>query len=164
MGALLSLLATETMTHRPPGSSSAAAIATDVQPLGPADVGAAAALWEAAALTRPWNDPRADFHAALGCPTAAVLGRRDGDTLVGTVMAGFDGHRGWLYYLAVAPGRRGEGIGRALVAAAEAWLEGQGASAVRLMLRDGNEAGGFYRALGYDAQAVTVWGRPLRGG
>lgn len=133
-----------------------------VVPLGASDAGAAVALWRAAGLTRPWNDPHADFAAALACPVAMVLGVREAARLVGTVMAGYDGHRGWIYYLAVAEERRGCGIGRRLAAAAEAWLREQGAPKAQLMVRDGNDgAAGFYRALGYERGAVAVFGRWL---
>ena len=118
-------------------------------------------LWQACGLTRPWNDPRADFAQALATPTATVLVQRDGGTIAGGVMVGFDGHRGWVYYLAVASERRGQGIGRALMAAAEAWLRERGARKLQLMLRDGNPASSFYEALGYSRQPVATYGRFL---
>ena len=75
-------------------------------------------------------------------------------------MVGFDGHRGWLYYLAVDPALQGRGIGRSLVVAAEAWLAAQGAGKVQLMVRTGNAAAtGFYAALGYTDQECVVLGR-----
>ena len=73
------------------------------------DAEAVIALWRACGLTRPWNDPAADFARAVEGPTSAVLLRREGDALAASVMVGFDGHRGWVYYLAVAPGRRRAG-------------------------------------------------------
>ncbi|WCT74048.1 GNAT family acetyltransferase [Sphingomonas naphthae] len=135
--------------------------------LDPAETEAAVALWQAAGLTRPWNDPRADIAAALACPTATILAAREdgggtGDRLVATVMAGFDGHRGWLYYLAVADDRRGQGLGRAMVAAAEAWLAAEGAPKVQLMIRADNAAArGFYGRLGYEQSDVMVVGKRL---
>lgn len=118
-------------------------------------------LWQAGGLTRPWNDPEADFAAALGNPSSTVLVRTDGDRVIATVMAGYDGHRGWLYYLAVAPEQQGHGHGRALVAAAEDWLAGRGAVKVQLMVREGNPVAEFYAGLGYQEQDVTTWGRRL---
>ena len=79
--------------------------------------------------------------------------------MVGTVMVGDDGHRGWLYYLAVAPDHRGQGIARALVAAAEDWLRKRGVRKVQLMVRSGNDATGLYAALGYEPATVTVMAR-----
>ena len=77
------------------------------------------ALWQAAGLTRPWNDPGADFDLALANPTSTILLTRDDDAIIGTVMVGFDGHRGWVYYLASDPSRLKGGIGRTLMSAAE---------------------------------------------
>lgn len=75
----------------------------------------------------------------------------DAGELVGTVMAGYDGHRGWLSCLASAPSRRGEGIARALVTRAEELLEAMGCPKVQLMVRPENTAArGFYDALGYE--------------
>jgi len=120
------------------------------------------ALWHAAGLTRPWNDPFADYDLALAGPQSAVLLARDGDTLLGSVMVGFDGHRGWVYYLAADPQRRGQGVGRALMEAAEAWLRTCGSPKVQLMVRGDNAAArGFYNALGYDLQDVLTLGRRL---
>lgn len=126
------------------------------------DAGEVTALWEACGLTRPWNDPGADFALAVRLPQSAVLVARDGDVLAGSVMVGFDGHRGWVYYLAVAPGKRGGGIGRALMAAAEQWLRERGAPKLQLMVRDDNaDALGFYEALGLERQKVVTLGRFL---
>jgi len=126
-----------------------------------ADCHAVVALWEVSGLIRPWNDPHRDFAQALSGPSSTVLVARDGDALVGSVMAGFDGHRGWAYYLAVAPNSRRKGLGRALMEAAESWLRAQGAVKVQLMVRNGNDAIGFYEALGLERQDVVVLGRFL---
>ncbi|MEG3175757.1 GNAT family acetyltransferase [Sphingomonas sp. RB3P16] len=129
---------------------------------GPADAAAVIALWQACGLTRPWNDPAVDFALALGEGNATILLARDGGTVVGSVMVGFDGHRGWVYYLAVAPDARGRGLGRALMAAAEHWLRERGAPKVQLMVRGDNVAAlGFYAALGLARQDVVVLGRFL---
>ncbi|WP_267386087.1 GNAT family acetyltransferase [Sphingomonas sp. GC_Shp_3] len=129
-----------------------------------ADAVETVALWHACGLTRPWNDPHADFALALATSTSTILLARDGDTLIGSVMVGFNGHRGWIYYLAVAPNRRRGGIGRALMAAAEAWLAEHDAPKVQLMVRDTNDAAlGFYARLGYAPQAVVTLGRFLNG-
>jgi ribosomal protein S18 acetylase RimI-like enzyme len=126
------------------------------------DADAAVALWNACGLTRPWNDPHADFARALATPTAAMLLARDAAVVAGTVMVGHDGHRGWIYYLAVAPDRRGQGTGRALMAAAEDWLRAAGVPKVQLMVRSGNAVAlDFYAALGLERQDVVVLGRFL---
>jgi ribosomal protein S18 acetylase RimI-like enzyme len=118
------------------------------------------ALWNAAGLTHPWNDPLADFDLALATETSTVLVKADGNAIVGSVMVGFDGHRGSVYYLAVLPVRRGAGIGRALMAAAEEWLQTRGALKIQMMVRGSNAAArGFYQALGYAVQDVVTIGR-----
>ena len=83
------------------------------------DIEAAAALWRQAGLTRPWNPPELDLRRALDGHTSTVLGAFDDERLVGTVMVGHDGHRGWVYYLAVDESRRGTGLGKRLMTAAE---------------------------------------------
>ena len=134
----------------------------DIAPLDPSEAAQATALWQETGLVRSWNDPQADVAAALACPTCNILAARDAGRVVGTVMAGYDGHRGWLYYVAVAPDHRGHGLGRALVAEAERWLAGQGARVIRLMVRAENEAvTGYYRALGYEDGNMIVMGKKL---
>jgi ribosomal protein S18 acetylase RimI-like enzyme len=113
-----------------------------------ADEAAVTALWKACGLTVPYNDPAADFHFALGKPNSDILVT---DDLSGTVMVGHDGHRGWLYYLAVAPARQRQGVGRILVCAAEAWLAARGVPKVQLMVRETNQAvAAFYQRLGFE--------------
>jgi GNAT superfamily N-acetyltransferase len=89
------------------------------------------ALWEACGLTRPWNDPAADFARAIDGATSAVLLLEEESGLAASVMVGCDGHRGWVYYLAVAPDRRRAGLGRRMMAAAEAWLLARGAPKIQ---------------------------------
>lgn len=133
-----------------------------IEEAGAADREAVVTLWQAVELTRPWNDPRADFDRAVAGATSAVLVLRDGGTLLGTTMVGEDGHRGWVYYLAVAEAARGQGHGRALIAAAESWLRARGCPKLQLMVREGNDAAiGFYRALGLELQPVVTLGRFL---
>lgn len=135
---------------------------TGVVRLDAADADAAVALWHAAGLTRPWNDPHADFARALAEPGADVLGLRDGGELVATVLVGDDGHRGWVYYLAVAPDRQRHGLGRVLMAAAEAWLRARGCPKLNLMVRgDNGAARGFYARLGYELNDVVTLGKRL---
>ncbi|MCD2188676.1 GNAT family acetyltransferase [Actinomycetospora soli] len=131
-----------------------------IRDLAPDEHDAAIALWHAAGLTRPWNDPRSDLDRALAGPSSTVLAAvSDDDGLLGTVMVGHDGHRGWMYYLAAAV--RGRGVGRALVAAAEDRLAAH-VPKVQLMVRADNEAAAaFYGRLGYARSDVTVWQRVI---
>lgn len=121
-------------------------------------------LWHAAGLTRPWNDPVRDFDRADGGATSTVLVGVENGRILATAMVGWDGHRGWTYYLAVEPDQAGTGRGRAMMEAAEAWLAGAGAEECRLMVRRSNtEALGFYEAMGYETSDVIVMGRRLDG-
>lgn len=125
---------------------------------------AAIALWQACGLTRPWNDPYSDFRRAVEGESSVVLGTYDGGELIGTAMVGVDGHRGWVYYVASAPDRRGQGIGRGLMAAAEHWVEDRGMPKIQLMVRRANTAVvDFYSALGYGEQDCVVLGRRFDG-
>ncbi len=84
------------------------------------------------------------------------------DQLLGSVMVGADGHRGWVYYLAVAPKSQHHGIGASLMHAAEAWLRERGVPKVQLMVRDSNsQVLGFYANLGYEDAHTTVLARWL---
>ena len=131
--------------------------------LTPEDSEGVSALWDQAGLTRPWNPPEADLLRALAGETSTVLGLFDGGTLVGTVMVGHDGHRGWVYYLAVAESHRGTGLGRRLMLAAEDWLRERGVVKLQLMVRSAN-AGvlDFYDRLGYEDADVQVRAKWLR--
>lgn len=108
-------------------------------------------LWHACGLTRPWNDPRLDIARKMTVQPELFLVAEEDGIVVGSVMAGYDGHRGWLYYLAADPERQGEGIGRALVMAAEERLTAMGCPKIQLMVRPDNVgARGFYDSLGYE--------------
>ena len=126
------------------------------------DRAAVIALWEACALTRPWNDAAADFERAVeGTNSDIMLLEQDG-RLAATVMVGDDGHRGWVYYLAVDPDCREAGMGRRMMAAAETWLRERDAPKIQLMVREDNgQTIGFYNALGYEVQPVVTIGKRL---
>ena len=127
-----------------------------------ADRGAAVAIWEAVGLTRPWNQPVDDFHRALAGPTSTVLGVFDDEELVATIMVGHDGHRGWVYYLAVQPSMQGQGLGSRMMQDAEGWLRELGVVKLNLMVRHSNsDALRFYKRLGYEDAEVTVLERWL---
>ena len=119
-------------------------------------------LWEACGLTRPWNDPGADFDQAIRTATSTVLGAFEDSQVIASVMVGFDGHRGWLYYLAVTGNQQRQGIGRTMMSAAEAWLGQHGAVKIQLMVREDNATAlAFYERLGIEKQAVVTLGRRL---
>ena len=134
-----------------------------IRALADGDVEAIVALWERSDLLRPWNDPRADIALARTSPGSEIFVAHDGASLLAAIMAGSDGHRGWLYYLAVEPGRRRDGLGRDLVRYAEEWLLAQGVPKVQLMIRAENEAvREFYERIGYEVEARIVMSRRFR--
>lgn len=134
----------------------------EIGPLAESEIPAAVVLWEASGLTRPWNDPSADARRALAGPASTILAARRDGVLVGMVMTGHDGHRGWVYYLAVAADAQHGGIARALMAAAEDWCAAAGMPRLNLMVRAGNTGVlGFYDRLGYRASDVVVLQKDL---
>lgn len=128
------------------------------------DESAVVALWQACGLIRPWNPPSADIALLRGSGHGEILVATQQDGVIGSVMVGHDGHRGWIYYLAVAPSYRRRGLGGRLMRAAEAWLRERGIRKVELMIRDTNTAvTAFYARLGYDQEPVTIMSRWLDG-
>ncbi|MEA5454885.1 GNAT family acetyltransferase [Sinomonas sp. JGH33] len=133
-----------------------------LRPFAEADRAAVVALWHEAGLTRPWNDPHKDIDRAVKTWPDLFLVAEEADAVVGTAMCGYDGHRGWIYYLAVAPSRQGRGIGRTLIAEAEVRLTELGCPKVMLMVRRGNEqAHAFYGGEGYAEDDVATFGKRL---
>jgi ribosomal protein S18 acetylase RimI-like enzyme len=129
-----------------------------IRAFDPADTEPVVQLWVECGLVRPWNDPRLDIHRKMTeQPELFLVGEVDA-ALVATAMVGFDGHRGWVYYLAVTPDSRGAGYGRALMARAEELLIERGCPKINLLVRAGNEpVMEFYRSLGYaEDQAVSM--------
>ena len=129
-----------------------------------ADIPEIIALWQRCGLTREWNDPAADIALARKGPNADVLACRDGYDIVASVLVGHDGHRGWVYYVAVDPQHRHKGLGRAIMAAAEDWLRQHGIEKLQLLVRPGNaEVHAFYKALGYGVQQRVTFAKWLDG-
>ena len=136
----------------------------EIGPLEDHEIDAAVALWTEAELTRPWNNPHADARLAMAGSNSTVLAARDAKRVVATAMVGFDGHRAWVYYLAVALSHRGRGLGAALMRASEDWSRARGAPKLQLMVRSTNiAASGFYEALGYAREPVSVFSTRFEG-
>ena len=133
-----------------------------IRPYQPADEAAVVALWDRCDLTRPWNDPRKDVRRKLAVqPDLFLVGELDG-AVVGTVMVGYDGHRGWINYLGVDPACRRRGLGRALMAEAERRLRQAGCPKVNLQVRTSNaDAIEFYRRIGFAMDDVVSLGKRL---
>ena len=130
--------------------------ALSIAPIEDGDIAVVVALWQRCGLTRPWNDPAADIALARRQPNSTILIGRADDAIVATVMVGYDGHRGWVYYVATDPDRRAKGYGRAIMNAAEDWLRAAGIAKLQLLVRrDNAKAGAFYQSIGY-AEAQTI--------
>ena len=147
--------------NAPPTMSSAALA---IAPIEDGDVTAVIALWERCGLTRPWNDPAADIALARRGAHSTILIGRDGGAIIATAMVGHDGHRGWVYYVAVDPDHRAKGQGRAIMNAAEEWLRQAGIAKMQLMVRSDNaKVQAFYESIGYDEQERIIYAKWLDG-
>lgn len=137
-------------------------ITLSIRPFQLADEASVIALWARCDLIRPWNDPQKDIQRKLQLqPELFLVGVQQG-RVVATVMAGYDGHRGWLNYLASAPELRSQGLGRAMVAAAEERLRALGCAKINLQVRRSNSAAvAFYQQLGYHEDDVLSMGKRL---
>ena len=119
-------------------------------------------LWKDAGLTVPWNDPHRDIQRKLAVQSDLLLvGSIDGK-IVASVMAGYDGHRGWVYYLAVQPDLQRGGIGRQMMEEAEARLKSLGCPKIDLMVRSSNtQVIEFYKSIGYKIVDFVTMGKRL---
>jgi ribosomal protein S18 acetylase RimI-like enzyme len=134
----------------------------DIRSFRAEDEHAVVSLWERCGLVRPWNDPRKDISRKLEVRGDLFLvGIVDG-RLVASVMAGYDGHRGWMNYLAVAPENQRSGLARQMVSEVERRLRASGCPKINLQVRSDNaDAVGFYRAIGYSQDDVISLGKRL---
>lgn len=133
-----------------------------IRPFAPEDEAAVIALWQHCGLIRPWNNPRLDIARKLQVNAELFLvGEREG-RVVATVMGGYEGHRGWINYLAVAPDLQRHGLGRAMMAAVEARIRALGCPKINLQVRSDNSGViAFYRALGYRVDETVSLGKRL---
>lgn len=126
------------------------------------DEAAVIQLWKRCGLTRPWNDPRKDIARKLTEQPELFLVGVCGEEVVASAMAGFDGHRGWVYYLAVAPEYQRRSCGRQLMGEVERRLRERGCPKLNLQVRSSSaEVLAFYRKLGYVQDEVVSLGRRL---
>ena len=134
----------------------------EIRPYRESDQDAVVALWHECGLVKPWNDPMKDIHRKLGIQRDLFLvGAMDG-RLVATVMVGFEGHRGWVNYLAVSADWRKQGLGRLLMDEAEARLREIGCPKISLQIRRSNaDVVAFYRSIGYSEDDVVSMGKRL---
>jgi ribosomal protein S18 acetylase RimI-like enzyme len=134
----------------------------EIRPFRDADEDAVVALWSRCGLVRPWNDPRKDVDRKRRVqPELFLVGVMDG-TIVATAMAGYDGHRGWINYLAVDPSLRRQGLARAMMSEAETRLRALGCPKINLQIRgDNREAIAFYERIGFKNDEVVSLGKRL---
>lgn len=127
----------------------------------PADRDALITLWTRCGLIRPWNDPASDIALALNHSSASILIGESEDTLAASAMLGFDGHRGWVYYVSVDPEFRGRGFSRLIMTAAEDWLRAAGCPKLEVIIRAENIGVQLvYERLGYTREPralMTKW-------
>jgi ribosomal protein S18 acetylase RimI-like enzyme len=134
----------------------------DIRHYTEADETALIRLWARCELTRPWNDPHRDIRRKLAVRADLFLIAAIRGEVVGSVMVGYDGHRGWINYLAVDPDHRKQGLGRALMVEAELRLLREGCPKVNLQVRANNpEVVAFYQRLGYDVEEMVSMGKRL---
>ena len=134
----------------------------EIRPFHPGDADAVVALWHRCDLVRPWNDPYKDIERKLAVrPDLFLVGLIEG-TIVAAVMAGYEGHRGWINYLAVDPDHQRRGFGRAILDAAEVRLRACGCPKINLQVRASNaDVIAFYRRLGFAVDEVVSLGKRL---
>jgi ribosomal protein S18 acetylase RimI-like enzyme len=134
-----------------------------IRPYQASDLAQVLALWRACNLTIAANDPRKDIERKLAVsPQQFLLGEFEGK-VVASVMTGYEGHRGWINYLAVAPSHRRKSYGRLMMAAAEQLLDELGCPKINLQVRSANASVvAFYASLGYVIDDVVSMGKRLR--
>ncbi len=126
------------------------------------DRAALVGLWQRCGLARPWNDPDLDIDRKLAVDDGLLLVALIGDRVVAAVMAGYDGHRGWVNYLAVDPDSQGGGVGRQLIDEVERRLRALGCPKINLQIRRTNlGAVAFYESLGFVEDDAISMGKRL---
>ncbi len=134
-----------------------------IRPYNSKDEGKVLSLWQRSGLLVPWNDPRKDIQRKLQVnPEWFLIGELEGK-LMATCMAGYDGHRGWIYYLMVDPDLQGRGYGRQIMQKAEELLLEAGCPKINLQIRTNNvDVLKFYHSIGYEIDEVISMGKRLR--
>ena len=134
----------------------------EVRPFEQGDEESVAQLWADCGLVVPWNNPHRDIQRKLAVqPEMFLVGCSDGN-IIATVMAGYDGHRGWINYLAVHPEHQRAGVGRRMMEEAEILLQEAGCPKVNLQVRSKNTAVvEFYKRIGFKTDDVVSLGKRL---
>lgn len=126
------------------------------------DTDAVIGLWQACELTRPWNNPSLDIQRKMAIKDSLFLVAETDGRITGSVMGGYEGHRGWINYLAVDPTIRKQGLGRALMLEVEKRLLALGCPKINLQIREGNnDVIAFYQAIGFTDDECRSFGKRL---
>lgn len=134
----------------------------EIRSYQPGDEGDVVELWLACELVVPWNNPLRDIQRKLDDSPEWLLVGILHESLVATVMAGYEGHRGWVNYLAIDPAYQGRGLGKQMMEKVELLLASQGCPKINLQIRAGNDkVVTFYEALGYCIDPVVSMGKRL---
>lgn len=121
------------------------------------------ALWQECGLVKPQNNPDKDINRKLRVNPELLLVGVLQNKIIASVMGGYEGHRGWINYLAVHPSQQRKGYGKLIMQAVEALIYAEGCAKINLQIRVGNETvAQFYRALGYCDDAVISLGKRLQ--
>ena len=127
-----------------------------------ADQAAVIELWQLCGLTRPWNDAGLDIQCKLAVNHEWFLVEELRGQIISSAMFGYEGHRGWVNYLAVHPEHQGQGYARAMMARGEQLLLSAGCPKINLQVRSSNsQALAFYARLGYGIDEVVSLGKRL---
>ena len=133
-----------------------------VRPYSEKDLEDIVSLWDICGLSRPWNDPIKDIKRKLIVQREIFLILEKDEKILGSVMGGYDGHRGSVYYLGIHPNHKNKGFGKLLMKKIEEELIQMGCPKINLMIRDTNlDVQEFYRIIGYEKQEVVVYGKRL---
>ena len=134
----------------------------EIRPFDPVDEADVVLLWERCGLVVPWNDPHRDIGRKLRVQPDLFLVGLVGGKIVATAMAGYEGHRGWVNYLAVHPDHQRGGMGRRMMDAAEERLRAIGCPKINVQVRTSNRGViDFYRAIGFEDDEVASLGKRL---
>lgn len=134
----------------------------EIRPFREQDEAQVVALWQACGLTRPWNDPHKDIARKLQVQRELFLVAEHEARVVASVMAGYEGHRAWVNYLAVAAAHRRTGLATRLMRRVEDLMLERGCPKISLLVRSTNaEVLAFYRALGYAQDDAIPLGKRL---
>ncbi len=134
----------------------------NTRPFDKSDQQAVIDLWIDCGLVVPWNDPAKDIERKLKVdPDLFLVGELDGE-IVASVMGGYEGHRGWINYLAVSTRHQRKGYGRLIMEAVERAIAQKGCPKINLQIRAANtDIASFYQSIGYDIDNVIGLGKRL---